>query len=77
VRDRTFAVSNGHELLGRITGSGCVLGTIISLALAVNRGDKLLAALSGKMEMRKGRTRIKNGSCLECIPTGSLLYLIT
>ncbi|PMD40751.1 Hydroxyethylthiazole kinase [Hyaloscypha variabilis F] len=44
---RTFAVSNGHELLGRITGSGCVLGTIISLALAVNRGDKLLAALSG------------------------------
>jgi len=45
--ERIFAVSNGHELLGRITGSGCVLGTIISLALAVNRGDKLLAALSG------------------------------
>lgn len=45
--ERTFAVSNGHELLGRITGSGCVLGTIISLMLAVCRGDKLLAALSG------------------------------
>lgn len=44
---RTFAVSNGHELLGRITGSGCVLGTIISLTLAVSRGDKLLAALAG------------------------------
>jgi thiamine-phosphate diphosphorylase/hydroxyethylthiazole kinase len=44
---RTFAVSNGHELLGRITGSGCVLGTIISLTLAVSREDKLLAALAG------------------------------
>ncbi len=45
--ERTFAVSNGHELLGKITGSGCVLGTIISLTLAVSRGDKLLAALAG------------------------------
>lgn len=43
---RTYAVSNGHEILGRITGSGCVLGTIISAMLAVNRGDKLLAVLS-------------------------------
>ncbi|KAG4438835.1 hypothetical protein IFR05_005675 [Cadophora sp. M221] len=45
--DRTFAVSNGHEWLGRITGSGCVLGTIISAMLAVWREDKLLAALAG------------------------------
>jgi thiamine-phosphate diphosphorylase/hydroxyethylthiazole kinase len=45
--DRTFAISNGHELLGRITGSGCVLGTTISLMLAVSRGDKLLAAIAG------------------------------
>ncbi|ESZ92662.1 hydroxyethylthiazole kinase [Sclerotinia borealis F-4128] len=44
--ERTLAVSNGHEILGRITGSGCVLGTIISATLAVNRGDKLLAVLS-------------------------------
>jgi thiamine-phosphate diphosphorylase/hydroxyethylthiazole kinase len=45
--DRTFAMSNGHELLGRITGSGCVLGTAISLMLAACREDKLLAALAG------------------------------
>ena len=45
--DRTFAVSNGHELLGRITGSGCVLGTTISLMLAVCRSDKLLATIAG------------------------------
>ncbi|KAM0168897.1 hypothetical protein ACHAPF_010508 [Botrytis cinerea] len=43
---RTLAISNGHEILGRITGSGCVLGTIISAMLAVSRGDKLLAVLS-------------------------------
>jgi len=44
---RTFAVSNGHEILGRITGSGCVLGTTISLMLAVNREDKFLATIAG------------------------------
>ncbi|TEY51142.1 hypothetical protein BOTCAL_0270g00030 [Botryotinia calthae] len=44
--ERTLAISNGHEILGRITGSGCVLGTIISAMLAVSRGDKLLAVLS-------------------------------
>ncbi|KAE8442114.1 hypothetical protein EG329_003820 [Mollisiaceae sp. DMI_Dod_QoI] len=44
---RTFAVENGHELLGRITGSGCVLGTAISCMLAVSREDKLLGALAG------------------------------
>ncbi|QSZ29163.1 hypothetical protein DSL72_003674 [Monilinia vaccinii-corymbosi] len=43
---RTLAISNGHEILGRITGSGCVLGTIVSATLAVHRGDKLLAVLS-------------------------------
>jgi thiamine-phosphate diphosphorylase / hydroxyethylthiazole kinase len=45
--ERTFAIENGHELLGRITGSGCVLGTTISIMLAVERRDKLLAALAG------------------------------
>jgi thiamine-phosphate diphosphorylase/hydroxyethylthiazole kinase len=44
---RTLVISNGHELLGRITGSGCVLGTTISLMLSVSREDKLLAALAG------------------------------
>lgn len=44
---RTFTLKNGHQLLGRITGSGCVLGTIISLMLAVSREDKLLATVAG------------------------------
>jgi thiamine-phosphate diphosphorylase/hydroxyethylthiazole kinase len=43
---RTLAVNNGHDLLGRITGSGCVLGTIISIMLAVSKEDKLVATLA-------------------------------
>ena len=44
---RTFVIENGHEYLGHITGSGCTLGTTISAFLAVERDDRLLAALSG------------------------------
>lgn len=37
---RTYAIKNGHEYLGLITGSGCTLGTTISayLAAAVQAG---------------------------------------
>jgi thiamine-phosphate diphosphorylase/hydroxyethylthiazole kinase len=45
--ERTFAISNGHEYLGKITGSGCVLGTVMSAMLAVYRQDKLVAAIAG------------------------------
>ncbi len=44
---RTYAISNGDSYLGRITGSGCTLGTTIAAFLAVHREDKLLAALAG------------------------------
>jgi thiamine-phosphate diphosphorylase/hydroxyethylthiazole kinase len=44
---RTYAVSNGHEYLGRITGSGCTLGTTLSIYIAANPQDKLLAAVAG------------------------------
>jgi thiamine-phosphate diphosphorylase / hydroxyethylthiazole kinase len=43
----TYAISNGHPYLGGITGSGCTLGTTIASFLAVERNDKLLAALAG------------------------------
>ena len=45
--ERTYAVKNGHSFLGRITGSGCTLGTTIAAVLAVHREDRLLAALAG------------------------------
>ncbi|TDZ74488.1 putative thiamine biosynthetic bifunctional enzyme [Colletotrichum trifolii] len=44
---RTFAVENGHELLGQITGTGCVLGTTVSAMLAAHADDKLLAVVAG------------------------------
>lgn len=43
---RTIAISNGHRLLGEITGSGCTLGTTIASVLAVERKDKLLAVVT-------------------------------
>lgn len=39
----------GRRYLGRITGSGCTLGTTIAAFLAVHREDKLLAALAGSL----------------------------
>ncbi|KAH0362333.1 Hydroxyethylthiazole kinase, partial [Aureobasidium melanogenum] len=44
---RTFKISNGHSYLGEITGSGCTLGTTIASFLAIEREDKLLAAVTG------------------------------
>ena len=42
-----YAVGNGHELLGRITGSGCTLGTVISCCLAMDRMTGVLACIAG------------------------------
>nr|POF17104.1 putative thiamine biosynthetic bifunctional enzyme [Quercus suber] len=44
--EQTIIIKNGHKLLGEITGSGCSLGTTIASVLAVERENKLLAALS-------------------------------
>ncbi|KAF1831256.1 TMP-TENI-domain-containing protein [Decorospora gaudefroyi] len=44
---RTYAVSNGHAYLGRVTGTGCALGTVLSAYVAAYRVDKLLAAVAG------------------------------
>lgn len=45
--DRTVAIGNGSHWLGKITGSGCALGSVIAGYVAVHRKDKLLAALAG------------------------------
>jgi hydroxyethylthiazole kinase len=42
--DRVLAVSNGHELLGSITGSGCMSTAITGCFLAVRADDALAAA---------------------------------
>ncbi|KAI0592949.1 TMP-TENI-domain-containing protein [Biscogniauxia sp. FL1348] len=42
-----YAVDNGHELLGAVTGTGCCLGTAISAAVAVRPpGDRLVATVA-------------------------------
>lgn len=58
--ERLFWVKNGHEMMGRITGSGCTATALIGAFLAVNT-DPLLAAcgglacygLAGEMAARK------------------------
>ena len=44
--ERTYAIANGHSYLGQITGTGCTLGTTIASFAAVEKQDKLLAALA-------------------------------
>lgn len=45
---RVFAVENGHEYLGMITGTGCTLGTTISAMVAAwYDKDRLAAVLAG------------------------------
>lgn len=44
---RTYAISNGSHWLGRITGSGCALGSVIASYVAMYKEDKFLAALAG------------------------------
>lgn len=46
---RVFAVRNGHEYLGMITGTGCTLGTTVSAMVAAcpRDGDRLAAVIAG------------------------------
>ncbi|KPI35063.1 putative thiamine biosynthetic bifunctional enzyme [Cyphellophora attinorum] len=44
--DRTLSISNGSHWLGRITGSGCALGSVIASYVALHRSDKLVATVA-------------------------------
>lgn len=43
---RVFAIDNGHEYLGLVTGTGCTLGTAISAAIASRPVDRLVAVIA-------------------------------
>ncbi|EAQ90946.1 hypothetical protein CHGG_02881 [Chaetomium globosum CBS 148.51] len=43
---RTFAIDNGHEYLGMVTGTGCTLGTTISAAIASRTTNRLVAVIA-------------------------------
>lgn len=42
-----YAVDNGHEYLGMVTGTGCCLGTTLSAMVAAYPHDGLAAVLAG------------------------------
>ncbi|KAK3333655.1 Hydroxyethylthiazole kinase family-domain-containing protein [Cercophora scortea] len=46
---RVFSISNGHSYLGLVTGTGCVLGTAISAAVAAHSGDKMEATMAAML----------------------------
>ncbi|KAI0166236.1 Hydroxyethylthiazole kinase family-domain-containing protein [Xylariaceae sp. FL1272] len=45
--EKVYAIRNGHEYLGNVTGTGCCLGTTISAMLAAWPQDKLAATIAG------------------------------
>ncbi len=41
--ETTYTVSNGHEIMSRITGSGCMLSCLIATFIGANKGRELEA----------------------------------
>lgn len=44
--DRVFAIENGDALLPLITGSGCMVSSVVACFTAANRDDYLLATFA-------------------------------
>ncbi|EGE81968.1 thiamine-phosphate pyrophosphorylase [Blastomyces dermatitidis ATCC 18188] len=61
--ERTLAIGNGHQFLGHITGTGCIIGTMAASFLAVHRSDKLLAVFASLLllEIAAERAAMKDG----------------
>ncbi|KAH8894863.1 HK-domain-containing protein [Thozetella sp. PMI_491] len=47
--ERSYSISNGHEYLGMVTGTGCVLGTTVSAFVSANPGRELAATLAAML----------------------------
>lgn len=45
--ERVFAIENGDALLPLITGSGCMVSSIVACFAAANRDDYLLSTVAG------------------------------
>lgn len=72
---RVFAVRNGHEYLGCVTGSGCTLGTTVAAFAAIVRQaelEDLLDPRSGDLE----RSKIVEGGMLMAVLAGTLVFEI-
>lgn len=44
--ETVYAIDNGHEYLGNVTGTGCCLGTTISAFIAAYPSDKLAGTIA-------------------------------
>lgn len=62
---RTYAISNGHAYLGKITGSGCTLGTTLSAYLAAWPQDKLHAAIGAILHYEIAAERAAKGEAVK------------
>ncbi|MCF0103810.1 MAG: hydroxyethylthiazole kinase [Eggerthellaceae bacterium] len=66
--EKTFIISNGHEMMSKITGSGCMLSAIIPAFLAIAEGENLEACASAVCmhglagEIAAGRMTELNGN---------------
>lgn len=49
--ERAYTIYNGHPFMSRITGSGCMLSTVVAAAVAANPNHKLDAAAAAVMAM--------------------------
>jgi len=65
---RTYAIDNGHEYLGKMTGSGCALGTVIAAFAAAERASSKSNEGKGKAENQE--------DMLQAVLAGTLLYEI-
>jgi hydroxyethylthiazole kinase len=41
----TYIASNGHPILTKVTGTGCLLSAVVGAFLAVSEGESLMAAV--------------------------------
>ncbi|MDR3120305.1 MAG: hydroxyethylthiazole kinase [Clostridiales bacterium] len=48
---RACVVSNGHPMMGRITGSGCMLSALLTACAAANPGGVFMSAVAGVCAM--------------------------
>ncbi len=49
--ERAFVIHNGHEMMARITGSGCMLSALLTAYVAANREESLEAAAAAVCAM--------------------------
>lgn len=45
--EKTYLIKNGHKLMESVTGTGCMLGALLSAFIGANKNDMFLSCVSG------------------------------